>query len=130
MMSTLGETPNMPGEEGAPTTNNGNNNNNTSSSPSSSSPRRKKKLQAVMNDYTTKTVRVIVSNEEVVMTGRELEDEMMNMEEDVEIEEKHVMGGGDNGISGDQGMMTMGQMMSDGGGVGKCTYFFYYYGLT
>lgn len=75
-----------------------------------------------MNDYTTKTVRVKVGNEEVVMTGRELEEEMMIMEDEME-EEKNVMGGGDDvGISGDQGMMTMGQMMSDGGGVGKCTF--------
>jgi hypothetical protein len=116
-MSTLGETPGMPAGKGAAPPNG---NNNTSSSPlsSSTSPRRKKKLQAIMNDYTTKTVRVKVGNEEVVMTGRELEEEMMIMEE-----EKNVMGGGgDVGISGDQGMMTMGQMMSDGGGVGKFTF--------
>ena len=78
MMSTLGESAGgMPGEEGAPP-----NGNNTSSPLSSStSPRRKKKLQAIMNDYTTKTVRVKVGNEEVVMTARELEEEMMIMEE-------------------------------------------------
>jgi hypothetical protein len=81
-----------------------------------------------MNDYTTKTVRVKVGNEEVVMTGRDLEEEMMIMEDD-EIQEKNVMGGGDDddGISGDQGMMTMGHtMMSDGAGVGKCTFLLYY----
>ena len=119
MMSTLGETPGMPGEEVAPP-----NGNNTSSPLSSStSPRRKKKLQAIMNDYTTKTVRVKVGNEEVVMTARELEEEMMNMEDEMEEEKNVIMGGGDDdGISGDQGMMTMGQMMSDGGGVGKCTF--------
>jgi hypothetical protein len=118
-MSTLGETPGMPGEEGAAPPNG----NNTSSPLSSStSPRRKKKLlQAIMNDYTTKNVRVKVGNEEVLMTGRELEEEMMIMDEMEE--EENVMGGGDDvGISGDQGVMTMGQMMNDGGGVGKCTF--------
>ena len=79
-----------------------------------------------MNDYTTKTVRVKVGNEEVVMTGRELEEEMMIVEEMEEEKNNVIMGGGDDdGISGDQGMMTMGQMMSDGGGVGKCTFYYY-----
>jgi len=81
----------------------------TPSSISSPSSTKAKKLIAMMTDSSTKTVRVSVNNEEVVITARELEEDQES-DEDVRMEE----GGGEQ-----QGMMTM---MGDNGGVGEYTH--------
>ena len=67
----------------------------------------------MMTDSTTKTVRVSVNNEEVVITARDLEEDQES-DEDVTMEEE---GGGEQQQQ-QLGMMTM---MGDNGGVGEYT---------
>eukprot|EP00984_Skeletonema_dohrnii_P016838 scaffold7538_cov115-Skeletonema_dohrnii-CCMP3373.AAC.1 len=67
----------------------------------------------MMTDSSTKTVRVSVNNEEVVITARELEEDQES-DEDVMMDE---VGGGVQ--QQQQGMMSM---MGDNGGVGECTH--------